>query len=173
MSFQLQPSTNPPTFGLSTELDIALYLENLITRQGCETEGQRDPWKQVRNYSSNGKIINMVYKTGDNRKLKCQRRLEEDWTSTPITFPLISPDDVSDEPLIIEAEVKGYLVRRVFVDQGAAVASPCLIVAIRKPKCQPSKPFSTTHTDWRDYPWTLMPWERFNNFVSRDWKRGP
>ncbi|GKC69194.1 hypothetical protein Tco_1115077 [Tanacetum coccineum] len=30
-------------------------------------------------------------------------------------------DDVSDEPLIIEAKVEGYLVRRVFVDQGAAV----------------------------------------------------
>nr|GEU78996.1 reverse transcriptase domain-containing protein [Tanacetum cinerariifolium] len=28
---------------------------------------------------------------------------------------------VSDEPLIIEAEVEGYLIRRVFVDQGAAV----------------------------------------------------
>nr|GEU63337.1 reverse transcriptase domain-containing protein [Tanacetum cinerariifolium] len=29
--------------------------------------------------------------------------------------------NVSDEPLIIEAEVEGYLVRRVFIDQGAAV----------------------------------------------------
>ncbi|GKC33369.1 hypothetical protein Tco_1040663, partial [Tanacetum coccineum] len=38
--------------------------------------------------------------------------------NAPITFPLISSDDVSDEPLIIEAEVEGYLVRRVFVDQG-------------------------------------------------------
>ncbi|GJU19855.1 hypothetical protein Tco_1153197 [Tanacetum coccineum] len=40
---------------------------------------------------------------------------------TPITFPPIPADDVSDEPLIIEAEVEGYLVRRVFVDQGAVV----------------------------------------------------
>ncbi|GKF37326.1 hypothetical protein Tco_0114084, partial [Tanacetum coccineum] len=30
-------------------------------------------------------------------------------------------DDVSDEPLIIKAEVEGYLVRRVFVDQSATV----------------------------------------------------
>ncbi|GKC10026.1 hypothetical protein Tco_1001636 [Tanacetum coccineum] len=41
--------------------------------------------------------------------------------NAPITFPLISSDDVSDEPLIIETKVEGYLVRRVFVDQGAAI----------------------------------------------------
>nr|GEX35776.1 reverse transcriptase domain-containing protein [Tanacetum cinerariifolium] len=38
-----------------------------------------------------------------------------------ITFPPILSDDVSDEPLIIEAKLEGYMVRRVFVDQGAAV----------------------------------------------------
>ncbi|GKB59622.1 hypothetical protein Tco_0915808 [Tanacetum coccineum] len=30
-------------------------------------------------------------------------------------------DDASDEPLIIEAEVEGYLVRRVYVDEGSSV----------------------------------------------------
>ncbi|GJW75052.1 hypothetical protein Tco_0134422 [Tanacetum coccineum] len=42
-------------------------------------------------------------------------------SSLPITFPPVLADDLSDEPLIIEAEVEGYLVRRVFVDQGAVV----------------------------------------------------
>ncbi|GJS41868.1 reverse transcriptase domain-containing protein [Tanacetum coccineum] len=41
--------------------------------------------------------------------------------NAPITFPPIPSDEVSDDPLIIEAKVAGYLVRRVFVDQGAAI----------------------------------------------------
>nr|GEV50240.1 hypothetical protein [Tanacetum cinerariifolium] len=56
---------------------------------------------------------------GDSRKRKFQKKREEGWMNAPITFPPIPFDDVSDEPLIIEAEVEGYLVRKVFVDQGA------------------------------------------------------
>ncbi|GJU24375.1 reverse transcriptase domain-containing protein [Tanacetum coccineum] len=41
--------------------------------------------------------------------------------NTPITFPSVSTEDVSDEPLIVEAEVEGYLVIRVYVDGGASV----------------------------------------------------
>ncbi|GJX53731.1 reverse transcriptase domain-containing protein [Tanacetum coccineum] len=77
--------------------------------------------KQTGNSSANGKIINMVYEMGDSQKRKFHKRREEDWMNVPITFPPIPSNDVSDEPLIIEAEVEGYLVRRVFVDQGAAV----------------------------------------------------
>ena len=39
----------------------------------------------------------------------------------PITFLPVATDDLSDEPLIIEAEVEGYLVKRVFVDEGASL----------------------------------------------------
>ncbi|GKE20168.1 reverse transcriptase domain-containing protein, partial [Tanacetum coccineum] len=45
----------------------------------------------------------------------------ESWMNTPISFPSIMTDDASDEPLIIEAEVEGYLVRRVYVDEGSSV----------------------------------------------------
>ncbi|GKA36049.1 hypothetical protein Tco_0722540 [Tanacetum coccineum] len=45
----------------------------------------------------------------------------EEWMKVPISFPPISTDDVSDGLLIIEAEVEGYWVRRIFVDQGATV----------------------------------------------------
>ncbi|GKB73449.1 reverse transcriptase domain-containing protein, partial [Tanacetum coccineum] len=38
-----------------------------------------------------------------------------------IVFPLFSMEDALDEPLIIEAIMEGYLVRRVYVDQGASV----------------------------------------------------
>ncbi|GJT70438.1 hypothetical protein Tco_1029724 [Tanacetum coccineum] len=38
-----------------------------------------------------------------------------------IVFPPMSMEDSSDEPLIIEAVMEGYLVRRVYVDQGASI----------------------------------------------------
>nr|GEV58053.1 reverse transcriptase domain-containing protein [Tanacetum cinerariifolium] len=50
-----------------------------------------------------------------------QKRREEDWMNALTTFPPIPSNDVSEEPLIIKAEVEGYLVRRVFVDQGTTV----------------------------------------------------
>ncbi|GJW68315.1 reverse transcriptase domain-containing protein [Tanacetum coccineum] len=39
----------------------------------------------------------------------------------PISFLAISSEDISEEPLIVEAEVEGYLVRRVYVDEGSSV----------------------------------------------------
>ncbi|GJZ58085.1 reverse transcriptase domain-containing protein [Tanacetum coccineum] len=39
----------------------------------------------------------------------------------PITFPPILIDDVFCEPLIVDVEVERHMVRRLFVDQGAAV----------------------------------------------------
>ncbi|GJR17887.1 reverse transcriptase domain-containing protein [Tanacetum coccineum] len=38
-----------------------------------------------------------------------------------IVFPPLSMEEASDDPLIIEAVMKGYLVRRVYMDQGASV----------------------------------------------------
>nr|GEW50279.1 reverse transcriptase domain-containing protein [Tanacetum cinerariifolium] len=49
----------------------------------------------------------------------------------PITFPPISTNDVSDEPLIVEAEVEGYWIRRVYVDQGAAVCREQLVCLLK------------------------------------------
>ena len=46
---------------------------------------------------------------------------EEEWMNAPISFPPILPGEVFDEPLIVEAEVEGYTVRRVYVDQGISV----------------------------------------------------
>ncbi|GJZ84956.1 hypothetical protein Tco_0650295 [Tanacetum coccineum] len=45
----------------------------------------------------------------------------EDWMNAPITFPPISSDDVSKDRIIVEDEVEGYLIRRVYVVQGASV----------------------------------------------------
>ncbi|GJW88661.1 hypothetical protein Tco_0164001 [Tanacetum coccineum] len=54
-------------------------------------------------------------------KKRKDREATEAWMNTPITFPGVISDDASDEPLIIEAEVEGYLVRRVYVDEGSSV----------------------------------------------------
>ncbi|GJY00509.1 reverse transcriptase domain-containing protein [Tanacetum coccineum] len=62
--------------------------------------------RQPGNNSHQGKIINMIRMRGNSQK----------------------PDDVSDEPLIVEADVEGYLVQRVFVDQGAVVQEKLLVV---------------------------------------------
>lgn len=67
-----------------------------------------------------GKIINMARTNSDGRKRKDRERTEG-WMNVPIIFPPILSDDVSDEPLIIEAMIEGYLVRRVFVDERASV----------------------------------------------------
>ncbi|GKG24423.1 hypothetical protein Tco_0395051, partial [Tanacetum coccineum] len=56
----------------------------------------------------------------DDRKRKSVER-DESWMKAPIVFPPLSMEDASDEPLIIEAVMEGYLVRRVYVDQGASV----------------------------------------------------
>ncbi|GKF50111.1 hypothetical protein Tco_0143362 [Tanacetum coccineum] len=62
---------------------------------------------------------------GTNQKPKREEEEEtksnKKWMDTPITFPLISTEDVLDEALIVEAEVEGYLVRRIYVDRGASV----------------------------------------------------
>ncbi|GJX93109.1 hypothetical protein Tco_0347695 [Tanacetum coccineum] len=108
-------------FQLKRQLEVALESGKLnhLVKDVRQRGGNRG--HQAENNSSNGKIINMVYEKGDSRKRKFQTRRDEDWLNAPITFPPIPSDDVSDEPLIIEAEVEGYLVQRVFVDQGAAV----------------------------------------------------
>nr|GEX39909.1 reverse transcriptase domain-containing protein [Tanacetum cinerariifolium] len=41
--------------------------------------------------------------------------------NTPKTFPSVSTEDVYEEPLIVEAEIEGFMVRRVYVDEGASV----------------------------------------------------
>nr|GEX17013.1 hypothetical protein [Tanacetum cinerariifolium] len=73
------------------------------------------------------KVINMIQSWADGRKSKTMLK-EESWMKTPIVFPTMLLEDISDEPIIIEAVMEGYLavmegylVRRIHVDQGASV----------------------------------------------------
>nr|GEU87492.1 hypothetical protein [Tanacetum cinerariifolium] len=66
------------------------------------------------------KVIIMIRLWPNDRKRKSVERYEK-WMKAPIVFHPLSMKDASDDPLIIEAVMKGYLVRRVYVDQGASV----------------------------------------------------
>ncbi|GKA82942.1 hypothetical protein Tco_0789690, partial [Tanacetum coccineum] len=103
---------------LRKQLEIALEsgkLNHLMKdlRQRVERRQNRNPLVQ--------KVINMVNVHSSKRKKRKDREATESWMNTPISFPPIMTDDASDEPLIIEAEVEGYLVRRVYVDEGSSV----------------------------------------------------
>nr|GEV91930.1 hypothetical protein [Tanacetum cinerariifolium] len=98
-------------FHLKRQLEIALGSEKLnhLVKDVRQRGGNRE--RQGGNGNTHGKIINMVHEMGKNQKRKCQGRWEEDWMSAPITFPSISFNDVSDELLIVEVEIEGYLAR--------------------------------------------------------------
>ncbi|GJT66490.1 hypothetical protein Tco_1017970 [Tanacetum coccineum] len=62
----------------------------------------------------------MIRSWHDERKRKSIEK-EESWMKTLIIFLAKSSEDVSDEPIIIEDVMEGYLVRRIYMDQGASV----------------------------------------------------
>ncbi|GKF14043.1 hypothetical protein Tco_0055505 [Tanacetum coccineum] len=71
---------------------------------------------QGRNPPPPPNVINMVRILSSKEKKRKDREATEAWMNTPITFPEVISDDASDE-----AEVEGYLVRRVYVDEGSSV----------------------------------------------------
>ncbi|GKD56334.1 hypothetical protein Tco_1289721, partial [Tanacetum coccineum] len=105
--FQLQLPPCPPMVGTPKKENLDRY---------CDYHGEKDVRQignakgmQHGNNNSKGKVINLVWAHGDNKKRKSRTGGEEDWLNVPITFPLIPADDVSDEPLIVEVEVEGKI----------------------------------------------------------------
>nr|GEY75344.1 reverse transcriptase domain-containing protein [Tanacetum cinerariifolium] len=76
---------------------------------------------QGRNPPQPAKIINVISVSSVNDKKGKVREITKSWMNIPISFPTISSNDTSEEPLIVEAEVEGYVVRRVYVDEGSLV----------------------------------------------------
>ncbi|GJY14711.1 reverse transcriptase domain-containing protein [Tanacetum coccineum] len=105
-------------FQLRRQLEMALesgklnHLIKDVRQRGQRNTKGRDTGKDM--------VINMVRSWPDDRKRKSVER-DESWMKAPIVFPPLSMKDASDEPLIIEAVMKEYLVCRVYVDQGASV----------------------------------------------------
>ncbi|GJV13543.1 hypothetical protein Tco_1355084 [Tanacetum coccineum] len=67
------------------------------------------------------KIINVISVNSVKDKKWKVREVTEAWMNIPITFPPIASEDISDEPLIVKAKVEGYLVRRIYVDEGSSI----------------------------------------------------
>nr|GEW85724.1 reverse transcriptase domain-containing protein [Tanacetum cinerariifolium] len=67
-----------------------------------------------------GKVINMVQCHSHDRKRKTTMT-DEKWMNVPITFPPVLARDISEEALVVEGKVEGYLVRRIHVDEGASI----------------------------------------------------
>nr|GEU91477.1 putative reverse transcriptase domain, ribonuclease H-like domain protein [Tanacetum cinerariifolium] len=82
---------------------------------------QRERGSHGRDALQPAKIINVISVNSINDKKQKAREATESWMNTPISFPVITSEDISDEPLIIEAKVEGYFVRRVYVDEGSSV----------------------------------------------------
>ncbi|GJU90017.1 reverse transcriptase domain-containing protein [Tanacetum coccineum] len=110
-------STND-CFHLKRQLEMALEsgkLNHLV-----KDVRQRGKGNQRSNGPQKAKVINMVQSHPLGRKRKTTMR-DEGWMNVPITFPPVPARDLSEEPLVIEAEVEGYLVRRIHIDEGASI----------------------------------------------------
>ncbi|GKE68506.1 hypothetical protein Tco_1526578, partial [Tanacetum coccineum] len=104
---------------LRKQLEMALEsgkLNHLVTdvRQRGRGSHSQDDLQQA-------KIINVISVNSVKDKKRKAREATESWMNVPISFPAISSEYISEEPLIVKAEVEGYLVRRVYVDEGSSV----------------------------------------------------
>nr|GEU58219.1 reverse transcriptase domain-containing protein [Tanacetum cinerariifolium] len=78
---------------------------------------QRGRGNQMGNTLQQAKIINMIRVRSEMDKKRKTREQTESWMNVSITFPLVSSEYIYEEPIIVEAELEGYLVQRVYVDE--------------------------------------------------------
>ncbi|PWA61031.1 reverse transcriptase domain-containing protein [Artemisia annua] len=106
---------------LKKQLEIELESGRLdhLLKDWKQRDTARDRGTSRNNDKRNDKVINMI------RSHKGMKRSNEDreegWMKAPITFPPITTEDLSDEPLIVEGDIAGYLVRRIYVGEGSSV----------------------------------------------------
>ncbi|GJS97288.1 reverse transcriptase domain-containing protein [Tanacetum coccineum] len=105
-------------FHLKRQLEIAMEsgkLNHLI--KDVRQSGKGGQWN---NGPQKAKVINMVQSHPLDRKRKTTMT-DEKWMNVPIIFPPVPARDLSKEALVVEAEVEGYLVQRIHIDEGASV----------------------------------------------------
>nr|GEU92002.1 reverse transcriptase domain-containing protein [Tanacetum cinerariifolium] len=98
-------------YQLKRQLKATLESGKLIHLFKDVRQRRNNRGRQPGNNNGRGKVINMIWERGNSQKRKSWRNQGEDWMNVPITFPSVQTDDVSDDPLIVEAEVEGYLAR--------------------------------------------------------------
>ncbi|PWA99206.1 histidine kinase-like ATPase domain, Zinc finger, CW-type [Artemisia annua] len=106
---------------LKKQLEIALESGRLdhLLRDWKQRDTAGDRGTSKNNDKRNDKVINMI-RSHKGMKMRNGDR-EEGWMKAPITFPPITTEDLSDEPLIVEGDIAGYLVWRIYVDEGSSV----------------------------------------------------
>nr|GEV65458.1 reverse transcriptase domain-containing protein [Tanacetum cinerariifolium] len=92
---------------------------------------QRGRGGQRNNNPQKAKIINMVQCHSSDRKRKTIIT-DEKWMNVCIIFPSVLARDLSKEAVVVEAKVEGYLVRKIHIDEGAAVENMGAGEAARK-----------------------------------------
>ncbi|GJS04388.1 hypothetical protein Tco_0320896 [Tanacetum coccineum] len=100
-------------FHLKRQLKIALEsgkLNHLI----------KDVRQRGKGRQQKAKVINMVQCHSFDWKRKTIMT-DEGWMNIPIIFSPVPARDLSEEALVVEAEVEGYLVQRIHIDEGALV----------------------------------------------------
>ncbi|GJT63910.1 hypothetical protein Tco_1015390 [Tanacetum coccineum] len=105
-------------FHLKQQLEIALESSKL--NHLVKDVRQRGRGWQQNNGLQKAKVINMVQCHSLDRKRKTTMT-DEKWMNVPITFPPVLARDLSEEALMVEAEVEGYLVRRIHINEGASI----------------------------------------------------
>nr|GEW95009.1 reverse transcriptase domain-containing protein [Tanacetum cinerariifolium] len=82
---------------------------------------QRGRGSHSRDDPQQTKIINVISVNSVKNKKRKIKETTKSWMNIPVYFPSMSSEDVFEEPLIVKAEVEGYLVRQVYVDEGSSV----------------------------------------------------
>ncbi|GKB38708.1 hypothetical protein Tco_0883650 [Tanacetum coccineum] len=120
-SFRLQGSHTPYVTPYRPQQNLPRPREHHKDNRAVLTlDSLKGKGGQKRNDPQKGKIINIVNCVADSRKRK-SRMIDEDWMNVPIVFPPMRTRDLSEEAIMVEAEIEGYLVRRIHVDEGASL----------------------------------------------------
>ncbi|GJX44435.1 hypothetical protein Tco_0261111 [Tanacetum coccineum] len=152
-----RPMLNPLR---SRNTDRVREVESLDVRQkGRGPHGMEAPQP--------AKVINVISVNSVKDKKQKVREMTEPWMNIPISFPVISSEDVSEEPLIVEAKVEGYLVRRVYMDEGSSVEVKAGIVRPFRYPTYISNPVLVKKGDgtWR----MCIDFKKFNSACLKDY----
>nr|GEV15406.1 reverse transcriptase domain-containing protein [Tanacetum cinerariifolium] len=101
-------------------VSLELALESGKLNHLVKDVRQRGRGGQRNNSPQKAKVINMVHCNSLDRKRKTTMT-DEKWMNVPIMFPPVLARDLSEEALVVETEVEGYLVRRIHIGEWASI----------------------------------------------------
>ncbi|GKF49777.1 hypothetical protein Tco_0143028, partial [Tanacetum coccineum] len=110
MKTQLRlPAPRPMLKSVKLRKQLEMPLESGKLNHLVKDVRQRGRGSHGRDAPQPEKIINVISVNSVKDKKRKAREITKSWMNIPTSFPAISSEDVSEEPLIVEAEVEGYL----------------------------------------------------------------